>query len=151
MKQIHSTIMMLALMVAALSFTACGSDDDDEGEFSSSDIVGTWKGENIKGWILDEELIGEYDEDEIMSVLLQFRSDGKCISVGTRENENENEVMYANWHLNYGRLSLYFPDDGDTYVVDVISLNKKKLVISFLGVTFYYDRVPDSEINKYLR
>ncbi len=29
MKKLHSMIMMLAMMVAALSFTACGSDDDD--------------------------------------------------------------------------------------------------------------------------
>ena len=30
MKKIYSTVMMLAMMVAALSFTACGGDDDDE-------------------------------------------------------------------------------------------------------------------------
>ena len=29
MKKLYSTIMMLAMMVAALSFTACGGDDDD--------------------------------------------------------------------------------------------------------------------------
>lgn len=30
MKKLYSTIMMLAIMVAALSFTACGGDDDDD-------------------------------------------------------------------------------------------------------------------------
>lgn len=30
MKKIYSTIMMLAMMVTALSFTACGSDDDED-------------------------------------------------------------------------------------------------------------------------
>ena len=30
MKKLYSTIMMLAMMVAALSFTACGGDDDDD-------------------------------------------------------------------------------------------------------------------------
>ena len=30
MKKLYSTIMMLALMVAALSFTACGGGDDEE-------------------------------------------------------------------------------------------------------------------------
>ena len=42
MKKFYSTIMMLAMMVAALSFTACGGDDDDEIEGEAS-IVGVWK------------------------------------------------------------------------------------------------------------
>ena len=31
MKKLYSTIMMLAMMVAALSLTACGGDDDENG------------------------------------------------------------------------------------------------------------------------
>lgn len=31
MKKVYSTIMMLAMMVAALSLTACGGDDDEDG------------------------------------------------------------------------------------------------------------------------
>ena len=34
MKKIDSTIMMLAMMIAALGFTACSSDDDDEDELN---------------------------------------------------------------------------------------------------------------------
>ena len=39
MKKLYSTIMMLAMMVAALSLTACGGDDEDEigGDGNSSD------------------------------------------------------------------------------------------------------------------
>lgn len=33
MKKLYSTIMMLAMMVAALSFTACGGGDDDDDDF----------------------------------------------------------------------------------------------------------------------
>ena len=36
MKKLYSTIMMLAMMVAALSFTACGDDDDDDGGSSTT-------------------------------------------------------------------------------------------------------------------
>ena len=32
MKKIYSTIMMLAMMVAALGMTACSSDDDNDNE-----------------------------------------------------------------------------------------------------------------------
>lgn len=44
MKKLYSTIMMLAMMVAALGLTACGGDDeeDDAGGASSSSLVGTW-------------------------------------------------------------------------------------------------------------
>ena len=30
MKKLYSTIMMLAMMVAAMSFTACGDDNEDD-------------------------------------------------------------------------------------------------------------------------
>ena len=33
MKKIYSTVMMLAMMVAALSLTACGGDDDGDGGY----------------------------------------------------------------------------------------------------------------------
>ena len=44
MKKVYSTVMMLAMMVAALSLTACGGDDDeiDNGGGDVS-IVGTWE------------------------------------------------------------------------------------------------------------
>ena len=44
MKKLYSTIMLLAMMVAALSLTACGDDDEDEvgGNGNSSSLVGTW-------------------------------------------------------------------------------------------------------------
>ena len=44
MKKLYSTMMMLAMMVAALSLTACGGDDDevDNGKDEAS-IVGVWE------------------------------------------------------------------------------------------------------------
>lgn len=36
MKKLYSTIMLLAMMVAALSLTACGGDDEEDGGGSSS-------------------------------------------------------------------------------------------------------------------
>ena len=42
MKKIYSMMMMLAMMVAALNFTACGSDDDNENEGGSSALIGKW-------------------------------------------------------------------------------------------------------------
>lgn len=42
MRKIYSLMMMLAMMVAALSFTACGGGDDEDGVGTSSELVGTW-------------------------------------------------------------------------------------------------------------
>jgi len=43
MKKIYSTLTMLAMMVAALSFTACGGDDDEIDNGGDASIVGTWE------------------------------------------------------------------------------------------------------------
>ena len=41
MRKLYSTIMMLAMMVAALSITACGGDDEEDA--SDNSIVGVWE------------------------------------------------------------------------------------------------------------
>ena len=43
MKKVYSTVMMLAMMVAALSLTACGSDDDVDNGGGDVSIVGVWE------------------------------------------------------------------------------------------------------------
>jgi len=46
MKKYYSVLVMLAMMVAALSFTACGGSDDEEdggGNASSSGLIGSWE------------------------------------------------------------------------------------------------------------
>jgi len=43
MKKLYSTIMMLAMMVAALSLTACGGDDDGGNGGADASIVGVWE------------------------------------------------------------------------------------------------------------
>lgn len=39
MKRVYSTVMMLAMMVSALSFTACSKDGDDEGDFGGTNYI----------------------------------------------------------------------------------------------------------------
>ena len=43
MKKFNSTIVMLSMMVAALSFTACGGDDDVDNGKGEASIVGVWE------------------------------------------------------------------------------------------------------------
>ena len=42
MKALKLFIMLMAMMVTAITFTACGGDDDEENIGSSSELVGTW-------------------------------------------------------------------------------------------------------------
>ena len=49
MKKIYSTILLLAMMVAALGLTACGGDDDEIGG-NSSFLIGTWSVTSGQGW-----------------------------------------------------------------------------------------------------
>ena len=49
MKKLYSTIMLLAMMVAALSLTACGGDDDEDGGGSISTSSSTIKMVSSKG------------------------------------------------------------------------------------------------------
>ena len=51
MKKLYSTMMMLAMMVAALSFTACGGDEDDG--ISNTTSASTLKIVSSKGQIYD--------------------------------------------------------------------------------------------------
>ena len=63
MKKLYSTIMMLAMMIAALSLTACGGDDDDEiggdggGSSTSSTftILQTYQNGNEEPYTFDNE------------------------------------------------------------------------------------------------
>ena len=74
MKKLYSTIMMLAMMVAALSFTACGGDDDVDNGGGDVSIVGEWECTNM---VYDNNLSGLYVESRInIGDRVRFQSDG---------------------------------------------------------------------------
>lgn len=139
MKKLYSTIMMLAMMVAALGFTACGGDDEGDDGISSSMIVGTWKPTNVEGW--PNELLEKGDGS-----IMQFKKDGSFIVVYLEDKEIEK----GDWILRNDKLTMHYKNDGFTFVYDVIRGNKKELVLAILGMTLYLERISDSEINKYL-
>ena len=74
MKKVYSTITMLAMMVAALSFTACGGDDDEIDNGGDASIVGEWECTNLD---LDKNTSGLYVESRInIGDRVRFQSDG---------------------------------------------------------------------------
>ena len=71
MKKLYSAIMLLAMMVAALSLTACGGDDEDENEAS---VVGTWEVTYVKA-----SSSYDMDDEEGLKIgdQMTFYSDGR--------------------------------------------------------------------------
>ena len=114
MKKVYSTVMVLAMMVAALSFTACGGDDDevDNGKVDST-IVGEWECTNLD---FDKNLSGLYVESRInIGDRVRFQSDG---TIYARFSDGESETgrwsMRGNALIIDGAVRL-----GDSSSVDV--------------------------------
>lgn len=116
MKKLYSTIMMLAMMVAALGLTACGGDDeeDDAGGTISSSLVGTW--DVVRSvYYLDGE---EYISDD---------SPGYCVFSANKVTYHEADDLYDGITYDYtfrgNKLTI-----GD-FPWTVIELTSSKLVI----------------------
>lgn len=105
MKKFYSTIAMLAMMVAALSFTACGSDDDeiDNGGDSNASIVGTWElisFDVVKGSNYLDDGLNTGDR-------ITFKSDGTYYST-----DGDRGI----WKLNGNTLTI--SDDENLFSID---------------------------------
>ena len=145
MKQIYSTIMMLALMVAALSFTACGGDDDDDdlglkvdydvlqingvsyacyGYRSFITYTSTWDLSNHSGEILlpcgnlSDAKKGEYDYDYMYSIYLEGNQD---LKKGSKlENFSPEFEDVGEWdRLSYSSGSATITDKKDDKYITV--------------------------------
>ena len=104
MKKICSMMTMLAMMVAVLSFTACGGSDDDEFDSWSEpstkhSLIGTWDAVssrfyNDKGWEKTEKETGYWvftettvtdhfgENDLLDGQTLNYTFDGKKLKIG---------------------------------------------------------------------
>ncbi len=141
MKKIHSTIMMLAMMVAALSFAACGSDDDDiNGNLSF--LVGTWSITSRQGW---DGYTGD-DEPEYV----QYKSDGTYINV---QFDDGIYITKGTWRASDTEIVMR-ETEGDlmgTYTYTILNHTQSALTLKMWGITVKLIRVPDSTIDKYLK
>ena len=99
MRKVYSTVLMLAMMVAALSLTACGGDDDVDNGKVDSTIVGEWECTNLD---FDKNLSGLYVESRInIGDRVRFQSDG---TIYARFSDGESDT--GRWSLNGNTLTI---------------------------------------------
>ena len=103
MKKLYSTIMMLAMMVAALSLTACGSDDDDD---NSTLIVGVWEctsanygsmGSAVRNNLMEGDIL-TINSDMTYSIKGNRNSSGRC-------SVNNDEITISGYKYKINNLS----------------------------------------------
>lgn len=155
MKKYYSVLVMLAMMVAALSFTACGGDDEDDNtDNSGGNVVGTWMADAQKE-------LGIEIEGTSSTHYFQFKADGSMIAVdvnsydrsvwGEYTPDDEVIVERGTWKTTDGKL--YMTDNSGTDIA-LYSVSGNKLTLtstSGLIVKITYTRVSDSAIDKYLK
>ena len=126
-------------LMAISSFTLVSCSDDGDGEEFSSDIVGTWKSSLSEM----EAVFGEQ--------YIQFDSDGQFIEVDILGlGSDEVEIMKGQWKRS-GNTIIISGNDIITTTTEIMQLTDNNLTLATLGIPMSYKRVPDSEIEKYLK
>ena len=143
MKKYLYPFMVALMAISSFTFVSC-SDDGDDGAMSAS-IVGTWKFE-----FLDSDELNDYFDEQY----IQFRADGTMIEVYISRflvSEAEVEISKTRWSCSGNTLTIYGNEDYVTSTSEIIKLTDTYLMLSTLGIPTSYKRVPDSEIEKYLK
>ena len=135
MKRFYSMVTMLAVVVAALGFTACGGSDDDEVGNDNAPIVGIWECTQYYCDTDIPELIG--DEGMQRGSIVSFKSDG---IYSTDYDED------GRWSLKGNTLTLIKGNNfGVPFEYEVKSLTSTSLEISIdlkiAKVTYKFKRV----------
>ena len=127
MKKIYSTIMVLAMMVAALGFTACGGDDDDVPPTTS--IVGVWVCTHSDYGEWEELMEGNVKPGDI----LRMNAD-KTYSINGNDNENGTYSMNGN--------TLVFTSDGmsSEWTIKNLSSDNLTIVQKEIGATLSFSK-----------
>ena len=141
MKKVYSTIIMLTMMVAALSFTACSSSGDEvKIDGNTSFLVGTWSLTSSQGWGRTIDDMHEY---------FQFKSNGTYINV---QFDNGLYISKGNWKATDTELILQETEGKlkSTFTYTIVSLTQSTLTFAMWGISVNAVKVPDSTIDKYI-
>lgn len=168
MKKLYSKILMLAMMVTALSLTACGGSEDDEINdklYDASDFIEV----TINGKTYFQKMIGIYveagigEKDMVVTAMTEdvFDDDGFSFFLALTHSKNIDKLLSSSLG-NYGvgdvisiddepeNLCLYpsYKKDDNDYKLksgshQVTSINKTKYGVQVCGifkVTMFYEK-----------
>lgn len=111
----------LLVMVLCVSLTACSDDDDD---YNTEDLIGTWELTRLQGWDEDEDGEKETWDDEISDEFLEFKANG------TGQGYYSDYKYSIKWKLEGDQLTIIEVDDDnytETYAIK--ELTDTKLVL----------------------
>lgn len=128
-------ILLMALIAATITFSACSSDDDDD-KVSTSSLVGKW-----------------YAEDEGYGCEFQFNTDGTLTYIETMLDATTSKVRDSGtYKLDGNKLTLHWTKSetwsnySQQWIVDDTSTETAVVKISLKGnqLTLYTDKSDDS-------
>lgn len=128
-------ILLMALIAATITFSACSSDDDDD-KVSTSSLVGKW-----------------YAEDEGYGCEFQFNADGTLTYIETMLDAPTSKVRDSGtYKLDGNKLTLHWTKSetwsnySQQWIVDDTSTETAVVKISLKGnqLTLYPDKSDDS-------
>ena len=134
MKKLHSIMMLLALMVAAFSFTACSDDDDNDNKGSvDASIVGRWK--LIATDVDPEEALeqGFVATDDLS--IMDFNANGDYSGYSEYGDETES----GSWRIDGNRLYATPSAAPIPFSYTILLLNETTLRLETKVTTFLYN------------
>ena len=137
--------MLLAMIVTALGFTACGDDEEEDCGNGSSFLIGTWQSVDAEGYGY------EFEDNEDELEFYQFKADGTYI--GIIDDEDGIDISRGTWKLTDNELVLRIKDGelaGSSFSYTILERKADRMVVSMWGITATLRKVSDSKIEKYI-
>lgn len=137
MKKQITYLFLTVFYVMALILTSCSKDDNDN--ITDNNIVGTWKNISFEGDL--SEIIG--------TQYIQFNENGIYREINVYSDETD--ILTGKWKQNGNKINI--DGDGDTQSItsEITHLTESELKLLAAGITLSYKRVPDSEIEEYIK
>lgn len=138
MKKQITYLFLTVFSVMALILTSCSKDDNDN--ITDNNIVGTWKNISFEGDL--SEIIG--------TQYIQFNENGIYREINVYSDETD--ILTGKWKQNGNKINIV-DGDGDTQSItsEITHLTESELKLLAAGITLSYKRVPDSEIEEYIK
>lgn len=136
--------ILVAVMLAAMSFTltSCGDDDEDEPDNPQENaelLIGTWEltASSMPG--TSSKHYSKFSED---GILLEVDIEDGVVEIERSKWSKKGDYIYAT--------SMEPGFEDVTFMFTIKTLSNTELVVSLYGITQTFKRVPDSTIDKYL-